>query len=69
MDLKNGPKVNATTYGSLAGFDTDFFEHKKAVGTVCGTGYVGYNGSQLRYKIDIDTTMNGGICRLHSHNV
>lgn len=59
MDLKNGPKVNATTYGSLAGFDTDFFEHKNGWHSV-GTGYVGYNGSQLRYK-GIDTTMNGGI--------
>lgn len=59
IDLKNGPKVNATTYGSLAGFDTDFFEHKNGWHSV-GTGYVGYNGSQLRYK-GIDTTMNGGI--------
>lgn len=59
MNLKNGPKVNATTYGSLAGFDTDFHEHKNGWHSV-GTGYVGYNGSQLSYK-GVDTTMNGGI--------
>ena len=59
MNLKNGPKVNATTYGSLAGFDTDFHEHKHGWHSV-GTGYIGYNGSQLSYK-GVDTTMNGGI--------
>ena len=59
MNLKNGPKVNATTYGSLAGFDTDFHEHKNGWHSV-GTGYIGYNGSQLSYK-GVDTTMNGGI--------
>ena len=44
MHLKNGPKVNAITYGSLAGFDTDFNEHKHGWHSV-GTGYIGYNGS------------------------
>ena len=59
MNLKNGPKVDAITYGSLAGFDTDFHEHKHGWHSV-GTGYVGYNGSQLSYK-GVDTTMNGGV--------
>ena len=59
MNLKNGPKVDAITYGSLAGFDTDFHEHKHGWYSV-GTGYIGYNGSQLSYK-GVDTTMNGGI--------
>ena len=59
MNLKNGPKINATTYGSLAGFDTDFFEHKRGWHSV-GTGYIGYNGSQLSYS-GVDTTMNGGL--------
>ena len=56
---KNGPKVNAITYGSLAGFDTDFNEHKHGWHSV-GTGYIGYNGSQLNYS-GSDTTMNGGL--------
>ncbi|MCM1338330.1 MAG: hypothetical protein NC191_01505 [Muribaculaceae bacterium] len=59
MNLKHGPKVDAITYGSLAGFDTDFHEHKNGWMSV-GTGYVGYNGSQLNYK-GVDTTMNGGL--------
>ena len=59
MNLKNGPKVDAITYGSLAGFDTDFHEHKHGWHSV-GTGYIGYNGSQLSYK-GVDTTMNGGV--------
>ena len=59
MHLKNGPKVNAITYGSLAGFDTDFNEHKHGWHSV-GTGYIGYNGSQLNYS-GSDTTMNGGL--------
>lgn len=59
MNLKHGPKVDAITYGSLAGFDTSFFEHKHGWHSV-GTGYIGYNGSQLNYK-GVDTTMNGGL--------
>jgi len=59
MNLKNGPSVNATTYGTLVGFDTDFKEHKRGWYSV-GTGYVGYNGSQLKYS-GVDTSMNGGL--------
>jgi len=59
LDLKNGPKVNTTTYGSLVGFDTDFHEMKNGWTNV-GTGYIGYNGSQMSYH-GADTTMNGGI--------
>ncbi len=59
MHLKNGPKVDAITYGSLVGFDTDFHEHKHGWHSV-GTGYIGYNGSQLNYQ-GVDTTMNGGL--------
>ena len=59
MHLKNGPKVNAITYGSLVGFDSDFHEHKNGWHSV-GTGYIGYNGSQLNYS-GVDTTMNGGL--------
>lgn len=59
MNIKNGPKVNAITYGSLVGFDGDFKAMKNGW-TRLGTGYLGYNGSQLSYK-GVDTTMNGGI--------
>ena len=59
MNLKNGPSVNATTYGSLAGFDSDFQKLKHGW-TGLTTGYIGYNGSQLRYS-GVDTTMNGGL--------
>ncbi len=59
MSLNHGPKVDAVTYGSLAGFDTDFHEHRNGWYSV-GTGYVGYNGSQLHYN-GVSTTMNGGL--------
>jgi len=59
MHLNHGPKVNAITYGSLVGYDTDFNEHKHGWYSV-GTGYIGYNGSQLNYS-NTDTTMNGGL--------
>ena len=59
MNLRNAGAVNATTYGSLFGFDSDF-QHYKRGWTGITTGYVGYNGSQLRYS-GADTTMNGGL--------
>ena len=62
MNLKNGPKVNATTYGSLVGFDSNFQTLGKGW-TGLTTGYIGYNGSQLSYS-GVDTTMNGGILGL-----
>lgn len=43
----------------MAGFDTDFHEHKHGWHSV-GTGYVGYNGNQLHYN-GVRTTMNGGL--------
>lgn len=62
MSLRNGPKVDAITYGSLVGFDSDF-QHFKKGWTGVTTGYVGYNGSQLNYS-GVDTSMNGGILGL-----
>ena len=62
MNLKNGPKVDAVTYGSLVGFDSDFQKLGKGWSGLT-TGYIGYNGSQLNYK-GVDTTMNGGILGL-----
>lgn len=59
MNLRNAGAVNTTTYGSLFGFDSDF-QHYKRGWTGITTGYIGYNGSQLRYT-GADTTMNGGL--------
>lgn len=59
MNLRNAGAVNATTYGSLFGFDSDF-QHFRKGWTGITTGYIGYNGSQLRYS-GADTTMNGGL--------
>lgn len=62
MHLKNGPTVDAITYGSLVGFDSDF-QHYKHGWTGVTTGYIGYNGSQLSYG-GVDTSMNGGLLGL-----
>lgn len=62
MNLRNASAVNATTYGSLVGFDSDF-QHFGKGWTGISTGYIGYNGSQLRYS-GADTTMNGGLIGL-----
>ncbi len=59
MNLRNASAVNATTYGSLVGFDSDF-QSLKHGWTGVTTGYIGYTGSQLRYS-GADTTMNGGL--------
>ncbi len=59
MNIKNGPKVDAITYGSLVGFDGDFKEMKNGWSRVF-TGYAGYMGSSLNYS-GVDTTMNGGL--------
>ena len=59
MNLKNGPDVDAITYGTLVGFDSDFQKLKNGWYGVT-TGYVGYNGSQLNYSGN-DTSMNGGL--------
>lgn len=62
MNLRNASAVNATTYGSLVGFDGDF-QTLKHGWTGVTTGYIGYTGSQLRYS-GSDTTMNGGLLGL-----
>ncbi len=62
MNLKNGPDVNAVTYGNLVGYDSDFIKLKNGWNSVI-TGYIGYNGSQLRYS-GVDTSMNGGLLGL-----
>ncbi len=62
INLSNGPKVNAINYGTLVGFDSDFKKLKNGWTNVA-TGYMGYNGSQIRYNGN-DTTMNGGLLGL-----
>ena len=59
MDLKNGPDVDAITYGTLVGFDTDFQDLKRGWYGMT-TGYVGYHGSQLSYS-GVDGSTNGGL--------
>ena len=59
VNLKNGPRVDAISFGSLAGFDTNFKELKHGWNTVF-TGYLGYNGAHLNYK-GVSTMMNGGV--------
>ena len=57
--MDNGPTVNAISYGTLVGFDTDF--HKLKHGWVGVTsGFVGYNGAHLSYN-NVSSTLNGGI--------
>jgi outer membrane autotransporter protein len=62
MHLKNGPRADVVSYGTLIGFDTDFRTLKKGWTSV-GTGYVGYNGSRIIYS-GTSTTMNGGVLGL-----
>lgn len=62
MDLKNGPKVDMITYGSLVGYDGDFKAMKHGWHRI-GTSYIGYNGAQIKYK-GADTTTNGGLLGL-----
>ena len=59
LPLKNGPKVDAITYGSLVGFDTDFKELGNGWHSVF-SGFAGYVGSSLNYS-GVDSTMNGGL--------
>jgi outer membrane autotransporter protein len=59
LHLKNGPRADVISYGTLIGFDTDFRKLKKGWANV-GTGYIGYNGSRVTYN-GTSTTMNGGL--------
>jgi outer membrane autotransporter protein len=58
MNLRNGPKVSSVNYGAVVGYDTDFKELRHGWTSV-GTGYVGYNGSQLHYT-GTNISTNGG---------
>lgn len=62
INLNNGPDVDAITYGTLVGFDSNFKELKRGWYNVQSI-YGGYNGSQLSYN-GVDTTLNGGVLGL-----
>ncbi len=62
IPLKNGPKVDTITYGTLIGGDSDFYRLKHGWGTV-SSAYIGYNGSSQSYS-GINTYQNGGIIGL-----
>ena len=59
VPLKNGPKVNAITYGTLIGYDEPMKNLKHGWDMV-STYYVGYNGSNQSYS-GVDTYQNGGL--------
>ena len=59
IPLKNGPKVDTITYGTLIGGDSDFKELRNGWGTIF-TGYIGYNGSSQSYS-GVNTYQNGGL--------
>ena len=59
IPLKDGPKVNSITYGSLFGFDTPIKEWKHGWARTF-TGYGGYNGASIDYK-NIGISQNGGV--------
>ena len=59
IPLKNGPKVDTITYGTLVGGDSSMKELRNGWGTVF-TGYIGYNGSSQSYS-GVNTYQNGGL--------
>jgi len=59
IPLKNGPKVDNITYGTIIGYDTEMTSIKNGWDRVL-TGYVGYNGSNQNF-LGVDTTQNGGL--------
>ena len=62
INLHNGPDVDAITYGTLIGLDSDINELRNGWYNV-HSAYVGYNGSSLSYG-GVDTTLNGGLLGL-----
>lgn len=66
INLKNGPKVNMISYGTMVGGDSDFRILKRGWANV-GTAYIGYQGSQFNYggpsiySPGVSATSNGGV--------
>ena len=57
--MKNGPKVDNISYGTLIGYDSDI----KSIGNGWDrvlTGYLGYNGARQDYS-GVDSNQNGGL--------
>ena len=59
VNLDDGPDVDAITYGTIVGFDTNFKKMKNGWHRI-ESGYVGYMGSVLDYD-SVDMTINGGM--------
>ena len=59
IPLKNGPKVDNITYGSLIGYDSQLTPIAHGFDRVL-TGYVGYNGASQSYS-GVDSYQNGGL--------
>ncbi|MCM1338457.1 MAG: hypothetical protein NC191_02160 [Muribaculaceae bacterium] len=59
ISLKNGPKVNTTSYGTFVGGHSDIKPLSNGWSTVT-TAYAGYNGSSQSYN-GVNTYQNGGI--------
>ncbi len=59
MNLDGGPKVDAISYGTFIGYNTDFKKLKNGWNKV-GTGYISYMGSIIDYD-SVDMTTNGGM--------
>ena len=62
IHLKNGPKVDVISYGTLIGFDSNIHKLKRGWSNVA-TAYIGYNGSQVDYS-NVDASTNGGLLGL-----
>ena len=62
IHLKNGPKVDVISYGTLIGFDSNIHKLKRGWANVA-TAYIGYNGSQVDYS-NVDASTNGGLLGL-----
>lgn len=59
IGLKNGPKVNTTSYGTIVGGDGELKTLANGWLTVT-TAYAGYNGSNQHYS-GVSTYQNGGL--------
>ena len=59
IDLNNGPKVDAISYGSLVGFNGDFRELGRGWYGMSNV-YAGYNGLHLNHD-GVSTNFNGGV--------
>lgn len=59
IELKHGPEVDAITYGTLIGFDSNYKELGKGWYGQSSI-YGGYNGSHIEYS-NVTTNMNGGL--------